>query len=293
MLLADAVADVEAGHVHHGVGAHGEAPGLERGVDVGGRRALEHHRLHLLEIGLDHAVADEAEADAGDDADLADALGDRHRCRERVLGGRLAAHDFEQPHDVGGREEMHADDIAAAAWSTAAIWSTSSVEVLVARMAPGLATASSLANTSFFSGHVLEHRLDDEVGVGEGLELETRREMGDAARAFVGAEMRPRLTLLSMRLADALGAPVERGLVGLDDGHRQPGVEEGERDARAHGAGADDADRLDLARLHVRADVGNVGGLPLGEEGVLQRAGVGACRPAPANSSRSRSRPVL
>ena len=34
-------------------------------------------------------------------------------------------------------------------------------------MAPGLQMASSLPNTSFLTRHVLEHRLDDEIAVGE------------------------------------------------------------------------------------------------------------------------------
>ena len=58
----------------------------------------------------------------------------------------------------------------------------------------------------------------------------------------------------------------------------KPRVEEGEADAGAHGAGAEDADRLDVAQLGVGADAGQVGGLALGEERVLQGPRVGAGR---------------
>ena len=86
-----------------------------------------------------HAVADEAVADA-----------DQHRrpCRcvspmaiavamtsfERLV----AAHDLEQPHDVGRAEEVHADHALGPRWSPTAISLTSSAEVLVASTAPGL-----------------------------------------------------------------------------------------------------------------------------------------------------------
>ena len=94
-------------------------------------------------------------------------------------------------------------------------------------------------------------------------------EFGDAPALGVGRE----------RVLDAIDAPVERLLRGLDDGHGEAAVEKRQRDAGAHGAGAEDADGLDVAQLGVGADARQVGGLALGEEGVLQRAGVGArCR---------------
>ena len=58
----------------------------------------------------------------------------------------------------------------------------------------------------------------------------------------------------------------------------KPRIEERQRDAGAHGAGAEDADGLDVAQLGLGPDARQVGRLPLGEEGVLQRAGIGARR---------------
>ena len=78
---------------------------------------------------------------------------------------------------------------------------------------------------------------------------------------------------MSLTRATPLSSSLLRG---LDDGEGKPGVEERQPDAGSHGAGAEDADRLDVAQLHVGADAGQVRRLPLGEERVLQRPGIGA-----------------
>ena len=52
---------------------------------------------------------------------------------------------------------------------TLAISSISSAEVLVRSSAPGFMTSSSLANTSFLTGMLLEHRLDHRVAVADRL----------------------------------------------------------------------------------------------------------------------------
>jgi hypothetical protein len=77
------------------------------------------------------------------------------------------------------------------------------------------------------------------------------------------------------RVLDARDA-LSRPPACFDDGHGIAAVEKRQRDARAHGAGAEDADGPDVAQLGVGADARQVGGLALGEEGVLQRSGVGA-----------------
>ena len=76
---------------------------------------------------------------------------------------RVAAHDFEQPHDVRRAEEVQADDRLPAASVAEAISSMSSVEVLVARTQPGLAHAIELGEDLLLQRHVFEHRLDDQV----------------------------------------------------------------------------------------------------------------------------------
>ena len=66
------------------------------------------------------------------------------------FAGLRAAHDFQQPHDVGGRKKC-VPITSCGRLVTAAISFTSSVEVLVARIAPGFITASSFLNTSCFT----------------------------------------------------------------------------------------------------------------------------------------------
>ena len=144
-------------------------------------------------------------------------------------------------------------------------------------MAPDLAILSSFGEDLLLQRHVLEHGLDDEVGLAEVLHLQRRRELGEAVGGLRLGDA-PALGVGRERVLDAVDAAVERLLRGLDDGHGEAAVEEGEADAGAHGAGAEDADGLDVAQLGVGADARQVGGLALGEEGVLQRAGVGAGR---------------
>src|SRR5439155_13863132 len=64
----------------------------------------------LLAARVEHAVADEAVADADEHRHLSDAPAHGHRRRDRGLRRLGAAHDLEEPHDVGGGEEVHADD---------------------------------------------------------------------------------------------------------------------------------------------------------------------------------------
>ena len=141
----------------------------------------------------------------------------------------------------------------------------------------GLGDRVELGEDLLLQRHVLEHRLDDEVGLAEVLDLQGRGQLGEAvARLRLGDA--PALGVGLQRLLDAGDALVERLLRGLDDGDGEAAVEEGEADAGAHGAGAEDAHRPDVAQLGVGADARHVGRLAFGEEGVLQRARIGTAR---------------
>src|SRR5712691_9818643 len=107
--LADAPADVETGEVAHGERAHGQAEVGEHLVHLLRRRALQQQALGLLGALVEHAVADEAVADADQHRHLADLSPDGHGRGDRRLRRLLSAHDLEQAHDVGGTEEVHAD----------------------------------------------------------------------------------------------------------------------------------------------------------------------------------------
>ena len=144
--------------------------------------------------------------------------------------------------------------------------------MLEARIAPGLAILSSLREDLLLHVHVLEHRLDDEVAVGERVEVERRAEQAHRASRPRSCVSRPFLARALVILADDAEAAVERLLLHLDDRHRNAGGEEVHRDAAAHRAGADDADLLDRQRRRVVRHVGDLAGLALGEEEVALRA---------------------
>jgi hypothetical protein len=107
----------------------------------------------LTRLG-EHAVADEAVAHAGDDANLSDGLGrQRHDgCQYMVRAGLVAAHDFQELHHIGGREKVHAQHVLRAAWwqrrfrsrPDRRCWRRGSRPALHNRL-------SSLPNTSFFT----------------------------------------------------------------------------------------------------------------------------------------------
>ncbi|MGC4111412.1 MAG: hypothetical protein QM747_13510 [Nocardioides sp.] len=91
---------------------------------------------------------------------------------------------------------------------------------------------------------ILEHRLDDEVGLRRG-ELERGRDQRGAFRRVLGLHLALGRGAF-VELADRAHAAIERLLLGFDQRHRESGVRETHRDAAAHRAGADDADDRDL-----------------------------------------------
>ena len=124
--------------------------------------------------------------------------------------------------------------------------------------------------------HVLEHRLDHEVGLNERAEVERRRELahplfdvGHGQAAFLGG-------VLVVAAHDRYAA-IERLFRRLHNRDRNPGGKKIHRNAAAHGAGADHPDASDRFCRHVRTDVGDLGGLPLGEEDMPLRLGL-RCR---------------
>ncbi len=155
--------------------------------------------------------------------------------------GLGAAHDFEQPHDVGRREEVHADDAFGA---RRARGDFIDIEVAGVRRedGAGLGDAVELAENLLLDVHVLEHRFDDQIGI---LQIFQRQRRGQPAHAgfdFLHAEP-ALLGAVFVIAADDGDAAIERFLLGFDDGDRNADRQEVHRDAAAHGAGADDADR--------------------------------------------------
>ena len=113
--------------------------------------------------------------------------------------------------------------------------------------------------------HVLERRLDHQIGLSERAKVERRREPAHPL-ADVGHRQSALLRRVLVVAAHDRNAAIERLFRRLHDRDRNSGREKIHRDAAAHRAGADHPDATDRLRRHVGTDVGDLGGLPLGEE---------------------------
>ena len=100
--------------------------------------------------------------------------------RDDVVGRRDRVHDLDELHDLGRVEEVHADDVLRAARRGGAVDDRQADEVVVARIAPGLADLVEVLEQRLLDGQVLDDGLDDEVDVGEVVE---RRRAASGGRA--------------------------------------------------------------------------------------------------------------
>ena len=122
----------------------------------------------------------------------------------------------------------------------------------------------------FLQVHVLEHRLDHEVGA---------RDIGEAGAAVDPRDARPGLRLghaalgeAGLDLLAAIGKRLVAGLgADLDQPHREAAVGEGKGDAAPHGAAADDGNLFDLACGRALREIGQAARFALGEEKVAER----------------------
>ena len=120
----------------------------------------------MICVPAQHAIADEAIAIAAHHPDFVDSLGEIDDGDQHVLRGIRAAHDLQQPHHVGGREEMHSDDIAGP---------RGRLGDLVDRQVRGIRSENcalfdgfvKLREHVFLDGHGLEYRFDDQVRVAQ------------------------------------------------------------------------------------------------------------------------------
>src|SRR5689334_10409862 len=110
--LTDRPTDVVTGQVAHSERTHGKSELLHRAIHLLGQAAFLEEEIALRAIPMQHAIANEAVTDARYNRELADLLRELHGRGEYVFGSGLAAHDLEQPHDVGGAEEVQPDHIS-------------------------------------------------------------------------------------------------------------------------------------------------------------------------------------
>ncbi len=267
-------ADVDARQVAHLEGAHRHAEIDMDLVDLL-RRGAFHQQLHRLDLARhQHAVADEAVADARDHRDLPDLLRQRHDGREHVVGGLRAADDLEQLHHVRGREEVHAEHVARPRDARGDL-----VDVEVGGVGgedrAGFGDPVELAEDLLLDVHALIDRLDDQVAVGQLGEIERRLEQPHRALDLARRDAAARGARLVV-LAHRGGAAVERLLRHLDDRHRHARREEVHRDAAAHRPRTDHADAVDRAQRDILGNAVDLRCLALGEEDVALRRGLDA-----------------
>ena len=166
-----------------------------------------------------------------------------------------------------------------------AISSMLSVEVLLARMAPGLQILSSSREDLLLQRHAFEDRFDDHVGLLEAVVGERGR---DQRHALVHQLLREAAALhgVFVILADGGHAAVERCLSVSFSSTGNAGIGEVHGDAAAHGACADHRRAIYWDRRRFFRDVGDLGHFALAEENVDQRLRLVGERHS-MNSSRS------
>ncbi len=237
LALADRLADVEAGQVAHGERSHGHAEVAQRTIDLLRRGTFLQQEFGLAAVLEDHAVADEAVADADHHRDLLQLLADRHGGGEHFIAGPLATHHFEQTHDVGRAEEMQADHILGA-------FGEAGDGVQVQRRGVGgedrtrLAHRIQLLEDLLLDAHLLEHGLDHHVGIGQGAVVGDAGDQREALRHRILGQAAA-LDARRVGFAGTLQAALQRLVIDFQQLHRHPGVGEAQGDADAHGAAAD------------------------------------------------------
>ena len=268
-MLADPPADIQARKVAHGIGPHGEAEFLDDGIDLLRRGALQEQAFRLGAAAGKHAVADEPVAIADHDRDFCQQLAGGDRGGDGLLRGFGAAHDFQQLHDIGGREEMHADDILRPGGGVA-----DGVDIerggVGGEQGAGFREPVEPAENLFFQLQVFEHRFDDDVGIGDHLPIGGAADEGDAFFHGIGAK-RVAVDRDLIGGFDALEALREQFLCRLKDGYGDAGIGEAHGDAAAHGAAADDDGVGDAGGFDAGGRVRHLRRFALAEEDVPLR----------------------
>jgi len=109
--LAQRPPDIEAGEIAHAKRTHRHAELLKCRIDLLRQGARHDEIMSGRAVSSQHAVADEAVADARHHRDLAHGFGQAHGGCQHILRRLGAAHHFEQTHHIGRTEKMQSDHI--------------------------------------------------------------------------------------------------------------------------------------------------------------------------------------
>ena len=138
----------------------------------------------------------------------------------------------------------------------------------------GLGELVELAEQVELEVHVLEHRLDDEIGIGDGGDVGRAGEQGHALVDVVIGHPAAR-GADAVVLLDRRETLLERIGRGFDQRDRNADIGKAHGNAAAHGAGAEHRHAPHLVRLGAGGNVGDFRSVALGEEDVAQRFRVG------------------
>src|SRR6267142_435387 len=269
LALADVPAHIETGEVADAERAHGKAEILDHLVHLLRKRAFLEQEAGFAEIAVQHPVADEAVADAGDHADLLDGLGKFHRRCQRFLRGLRGAHHLQQLHHVGWTEEMQPQHVLRPRRHGGDLIDVQGRSI-GGEDGTRLGALVELLEYLLLDRHVLEYGFDHDVGV---LDVFVAGHTLEQSHAFVhGILAQPALGHgRRVILAHDGQTLVQRLLVHFQHFHRNAGIGEVHRDAATHRTRTDQRRGLDLVRRRVLRHIGNLGYLALGKEQVPQR----------------------
>src|SRR5690554_5341587 len=264
----DGQADIQTGQVTHGEGAHGHAELAQGSINLLGGGTLFQQELGLAAVLEYHAVADETVAYANRYGDLLQFLADGHGGGQHFVAGLLAAHHFQQAHDVGRAEEVQTDYIFRTLGEPGNLVQVQRGGV-AGQDGAGLAVGIQSLEDLLLDTHVLEDGFHHHIHVGQvGV-------VGDAAdqrhallqRRFGQAAA---LDAHAIGVTGALNGGIAGSFADFQDLDRNTGVGEAHGDAHAHGATADHGGGLDVAHRGIGRQTIDFGGLTLGEESMYQ-----------------------
>ncbi len=176
--------------------------------------------------------------------------------------------DLEKPHDLRGAEEMQSHHVGGTVRHA-----SQHVDVEVGSVrsehGTGFEQRRELAEERLLYRHVLERRLDHQVGIGKRRKINGGSNEAHAACHFLTAHASG-LDRPAIDRADAIHPGIERRLVTFDQGHCMAGVEKTDRDARAHQPGSHHSNAAHGPRLCV-LNTGDARRVPLRKEQIPQR----------------------
>ena len=229
--------------------------------------------MGLRLTGAEHAVADEAVAHTRNHRNFSDLHRKRHHRSKLRLARFGPAHDFQQLHHVGRREEMHAQHRFRPRGDARDL-----VDIQIAGVRredrAGLGHLVEAAEHVLLHLHALIDRFDHQIGLGQGIEFQRRRQ---AAHCGFGVRRLHLATLdgVLVVLAHRGHAPVERFLRHFHDGHRDARRQEIHCDSATHRARTDHAHAIDRHQSGIGRDIVDRRGQLAGGVDVFLGAGNG------------------